>query len=227
MRIGGLLKFSLIDYPGKVAAVVFTQGCNYRCPFCHNPELVLPEQFRPVILEDEVLSFLQKRQGQVQGVVVTGGEPSIHADLPDFLHKIKSMGYLLKLDTNGSRPEVIEAVLKKGLVDFLAMDIKSSLQGYCKAAGVTPDLEMIKNSIQIIKNSGVAYEFRTTALKTIVSEADMAAIQELIGPCEKYLLKRGNLKDKVLDYNFFADKPDYTDEEWQRIQAVSRGQSSH
>src|SRR5512143_2442184 len=107
MRIGGLLKFSLIDYPGKVAAVVFTAGCNYRCPFCHNPELVLPELFNPPLSVDDILSFLEKRQGQLQGVVVTGGEPTIHNDLPEFLSRIKSLGYFVKLDTNGSRPDVL------------------------------------------------------------------------------------------------------------------------
>ena len=220
MRIGGLLKFSLIDYPGKVAAVVFTQGCNYRCPFCHNPELVLPELFTEPLLEEDVLAFLEKRKGQLQGVVVTGGEPSIHNDLPEFLRKIKSMGYLLKLDTNGSRPDVLQKILDAQLLDFVAMDIKSSLDGYCKATGVVTDLPAIKMSIKIIKDSGVQYEFRTTALKAIVSETDMAAIKDLIGPGQNYLVKRGNIKDKILDYSFFADHPDYTDEEWQRIKGL-------
>ena len=220
MRIGGLLKFSLIDYPGRVAAVVFTQGCNYRCPFCHNPALVLPELFTDPLAEDDVLAFLEKRKDQLRGVVVTGGEPSIHNDLPGFLQKIKAMGYLVKLDTNGSRPDVLQRVLDERLVDFVAMDIKSSLESYCKATGVTTDLEVIKLSIRTIKNSGVEYEFRTTALKSIVSEADMAAIKDLIGPGQNYLIKRGNIKDKILDYNFFADRPDYTDEEWQKMRAI-------
>lgn len=220
MRIGGLLKFSLIDYPGKVAAVVFTQGCNYRCPFCHNPELVLPELFGESLAEEAVLGFLEKRRGQLQGVVVTGGEPTLHNDLIVFLQKIKSMGYLVKLDTNGSRPDVLQKVLEAGLVDFVAMDIKSSPESYCKATGVSADIQSIKMSIETIKRSGVGYEFRTTALKAIFSENDMAQVQELIGPGQNYKLKRGNLKDKVLHYNFFADHPDYTDEEWAHIRAI-------
>ncbi|MBF0122766.1 MAG: anaerobic ribonucleoside-triphosphate reductase activating protein [Candidatus Omnitrophica bacterium] len=220
MRIGGLLKFSLIDYPGKVAAVVFTQGCNYRCPFCHNPALVLPELFTDPLVEEDVLAFLEKRKDQLQGVVVTGGEPSIHNDLSEFLHKIKTMGYLVKMDTNGSRPDVLQNILDAKLVDFVAMDIKSSLESYCKATGVSPDLDVIKSSIRIIKDSGVEHEFRTTALKSIVSEEDMAAIKELIGPGQNYVVKRGNIKDKILDYNFFADRPDYTDEEWLRVRTM-------
>ncbi|NTV30176.1 MAG: anaerobic ribonucleoside-triphosphate reductase activating protein, partial [Candidatus Omnitrophica bacterium] len=210
MLIGGLLKFSLIDYPGKVAAVVFTQGCNYRCPFCHNPELVLPELFREPLLVADVLEFLAKRQGQLQGVVVTGGEPTIHNDLPDFLQKIRDLGFLVKLDTNGSRPEMLREVLERRLVDYIAMDIKSSPEGYCKAIGVQPDIHSIRNTIQLIKESGVEHEFRTTALKAYLSEADMASIVQMIGQEENYKVRRGNLKGKVLDYNYFADRPDYT-----------------
>ncbi|MBF0569654.1 MAG: anaerobic ribonucleoside-triphosphate reductase activating protein [Candidatus Omnitrophica bacterium] len=217
MRIGGLLKFSLIDYPGKVAAVIFTQGCNYRCPFCHNPELVLPELFIEPILDSDIFTFLEKRKGQLQGVVVTGGEPTIHNDLPQFLQKIKAMGFLVKLDTNGSRPDVLQAVLDAKFVDFVAMDVKSSLENYCKATGAPADLEAVKMSIGIIKKAEVEHEFRTTALKTIVTDTDMAAIKERIGPGQNYIVKRGNLKDKVLDYNFFADQPDYSDEEWRKI----------
>lgn len=226
MLIGGLLKFSLIDYPGKVAAVVFTQGCNYRCPFCHNPELVLPELFTAPLPEEEVWDFLRKRRGQLQGVAITGGEPTLHKDLSEFISQIKAMGYLVKLDTNGSRPDVLQGLLQTGAVDFVAMDIKSSLSGYCKATGVQVDLRTIESSVAIIKRSGVDHEFRTTALKAIVSPEDMAAIKSLIGPAENYLVKRGNIRGKILDYNFFADRPDYTDEEWERISSFySSGES--
>lgn len=219
MRIGGLLKFSLIDYPGKVAAVVFTQGCNYRCPFCHNPELVLPQLFQEPLLVDDILEFLARRQGQLQGVVVTGGEPTIHNDLPEFLQKIKALGFLVKLDTNGSRPDVLRDLIDRRLVDYIAMDIKSSPEGYCKAAGVPLDIEIVKDAIRVIKVSGLDHEFRTTALKEILSETDMAEVASLIGKGENYKIRKGELKDKVLDFNFFADRPDYTKEEWERIES--------
>jgi pyruvate formate lyase activating enzyme len=217
MRLGGLLKFSLIDYPGKVAAVVFTQGCNYRCPFCHNPELVLPELFQEPILVDGVMEFLAKRRGQLQGVVITGGEPTLHNDLPEFLQKIKALGFFVKLDTNGSRPDVLRDLIDRRLVDYIAMDIKASPENYCKATGVPVDISIVRMSVELIKSSGVDHEFRTTAFKAVLSEADMASIALLVGPGETYTVRKGSLKDKVLDYNFFADRPDYTDEEWGRI----------
>ncbi len=219
MRIGGLLKFSLIDFPGQVAAVVFTQGCNYRCPFCHNPELVLPELFQEPLAVEEVLSFLARRQGQLQGVVVTGGEPTLHNDLPDLLQKIKALGFLVKLDTNGSRPEVLKDLISRRLVDYIAMDIKSSPESYCKAAGVPADISAVTGSVSLIRSSGVPHQFRTTAFKALLSEADMPEVAGLIGSGENYQVRRGNLKAKVLDFNFFADRPDYTDEEWDRIQS--------
>ncbi|NLE65469.1 MAG: anaerobic ribonucleoside-triphosphate reductase activating protein [Elusimicrobia bacterium] len=213
MHIGGLLKFSLIDYPGKVAAVVFTQGCNYRCPFCHNPELVLPELFHEPIPEAEVFSFLEKRRGQLQGVTVTGGEPTLHPDLIPFLQRIKSLGYLVKLDTNGSRPDVVEEIVSLGCVDYLAMDIKTSPENYCKATGVAADIEAVQRSIRIIRGSGIAHQFRTTTLKSLVAEKDLKAIQALIGPDDEYRLQAAQLKTKVLDYASLADVADYLPEE--------------
>lgn len=220
MRLGGLLKFSLIDYPGKVAAVVFTQGCNYRCPFCHNPELVLPDLFSGPLPVEEVLVFLEKRRGQLQGLVITGGEPTLHADLSDFIRAVKEKGFLVKLDTNGSRVDVLRSILEEKLVDYIAMDIKSSLSSYDHAVGVKADIESVKASIELIKTSGIEHEFRTTALKDIVSSADMVAIAALIGPGEIYNLRRCNLKGRVLDYAALADKPDYTDEEWGLMQKI-------
>lgn len=220
MRLGGLLKFSLIDYPGKISAVVFTQGCNYRCPFCHNPELVLPDLFSVPLPTEEVLSFLEKRRGQLQGVVITGGEPTLHEDLADFMRIVKEKGFLLKLDTNGSRPDVLRAVIEQKLVDYIAMDIKSSLLSYEHAVGVKVDIDAITASVKIIKASGVQHEFRTTALKDIVSDTDMIQIAALIGPGETYNLRRGNLKGKILDYPALADKPDYTDTEWLLLKRI-------
>jgi pyruvate formate lyase activating enzyme len=218
MLIGGLLKFSLIDYPGKVAAVIFTQGCNYRCPFCHNPELVLPERFNPSRDVEEVFTFLEKRRGQIQGIVITGGEPTIHHDLKDFLRRIKPMGFLIKLDTNGSNPKVLEEIIKEGLVDLFAMDIKSSLQGYARATGVAADLEAVQASIRLIKASGVKYIFRTTAVKGFVAPEDVGSIMELIGNGGVYKLQRGNLNGALLDQRLMDGPSDFPEEEWRRME---------
>jgi pyruvate formate lyase activating enzyme len=214
MLIGGLLKFSLIDYPGKVAAVIFTQGCNYRCPFCHNPELVLPELFTPAMNVDEVMAFLEQRRGQLQGVVITGGEPTLHPDLKEFIRAIKAKGFLVKLDTNGSRIDVLRDILSEKLVDLVAMDIKSSLEGYCKASGVAADLESVKASIALIKASGVDYIFRTTALKGFVSADDVRSIGALLDKPLCYKLQRGNLQGKILDRGLLDGPHDFTDKEW-------------
>lgn len=220
MLIGGLLKFSLIDYPGKVAAVVFTQGCNYRCPFCHNPELVVPELFGPSLDPQEVLGFLEKRRGQLQGVVITGGEPTLHPGLGVFLERIRSMGFLVKLDTNGSSPDILRNLLKRGLLDFVAMDIKSSWQNYCKATGVAADIEKPLDSIRILQCSGVAHQFRTTALKPVLGVEDARSVVKMLGSAERCLFRRGILESKVLDYGFFADKPEYSAEEWSEIESL-------
>ncbi len=220
MLIGGLLKFSLIDYPGKVAAVIFTQGCNYRCPFCHNPALVLPELFTPSIHVDEVMAFLQQRRGQLQGVVITGGEPTLQPDLRTFIRAIKDMGFLVKLDTNGSRVDVLKDILSEKLVDFVAMDIKSSFEKYGKAAGLSVDLASVKASIALIKASGVDYVFRTTAVKGFVAPDDLKAIGVLLDKPLRYSLQRGNLKGKVLDSGILDGPHDFLDAEWDALKEV-------
>ena len=220
MLIGGLLKFSLIDYPGKVAAVIFTQGCNYRCPFCHNPELVLPERFNPSIPVDDVMAFLTQRRGQLQGIVITGGEPTLHADLKDFIRRIKALGFLVKLDTNGSRPDVLREILQEKCVDLVAMDIKSSLVGYCKASGVSADIEAVKASIALIKASGASYLFRTTVLKNIVSYEDVEEIKVLIGGTKNYKLQRGNLSGHVLSPDILDGPGEYSDAEWEKLKQI-------
>lgn len=221
MRIGGLLKFSLIDFPGKVAGVIFTQGCNYRCPFCHNPELVLPNLFADPLDSEEVFSFFEKRKEQLQGVVITGGEPTLHDDLPLWMERFKAMGYLVKLDTNGSRPNMLKDIIQRKCVDYIAMDIKTSLFSYEKATGVAIDIEGLKASVDIIKHSGIDYEFRTTALKAFLQDEDMRFIASWMEGAKKYYVRRGNLKDKILNFNYFADMSDYTDEEWDFIKMLS------
>lgn len=185
MQIGGLQKFSLIDYPGKIAAVVFTQGCNFRCPYCHNPELVLPEFFNPVIPESIFFRFLEDRYGQIDAVVISGGEPTIHADLVDFIKAIKERGYLVKLDTNGSAPRTLETLIDKKNIDYIAMDIKAPFARYSELSGCDVPTECIATSIRLIESSGIEHEFRTTWETSTLSVRDIDAIQEYVKP-EQY-----------------------------------------
>ena len=180
MKIGGLQKFSLIDYPGKTAAVIFTQGCNMFCPYCHNPQLVYPHLYEPVLEEEEVLKFLKKRQSLLNGVVITGGEPLAHKELPDFIKKIKEIGYCVKLDTNGTRPQKLQDIINDGLIDFIAMDIKSPPEKY--SLFFNGDLDCIKKSISIIQDSGFPHMFRTTFDTDILDEEDIRKIKVLVSP---------------------------------------------
>ncbi len=180
MKIGGLTKFTLIDYPGRVAAIVFTQGCNFRCRYCHNPELVYPHLLQTSMPEEEVMSFLRRRQGTLEGVVVTGGEPTLQADLLRFLKEIKSLGYLVKLDTNGTRPEVLAEAMKQKLVDYIAMDLKAPFDKYTQITGVDFSPAVLQQSMDLIRKSGLEYEFRTTYDKEVLTDADIAQITSYV-----------------------------------------------
>jgi len=209
MEIGGLEKSTLIDYPGRIAATVFLLGCNFRCPFCYSSELVLPEKMaeQPKIAEKAFFDFLKERQGLLEGVVICGGEPTIHKDLPDYIKRIKDLGFLLKLDTNGSNPEMLRELMQDGLVDYVAMDIKAPLGAkYDLATGVKVDLDKIKESIEIIKGSGVDYEFRSTIVPSIHSKEDVIQMAKDISPAKKYYLQnfRG---EKTIDPRFEEIKP--------------------
>lgn len=179
MKIGGLVKFTLIDFPGRPAAIVFTQGCNFRCRYCHNPELVYPHLFTEPVAEEEIWSFLQRRQGTLEGVVVSGGEPTLHEDLPVFMARLKQMGYATKLDTNGGRPAMLKELIDKKLVDFIAMDLKAPLEKYALITGVETNPTVLKESMELIRQSGLEYEFRTTYDKEVLSEADIKELEEL------------------------------------------------
>jgi len=199
MKIGGLLKFSLIDYPKKVAAVIFTQGCNFRCPYCHNPELVLPERFQSVLSEEDVLAFLEKRQGQLQGVVVTGGEPTMQKDLLGFLQKIKQLDYDVKLDTNGSHPKVLKEAIHRKVVDFVAMDIKAPLEKY-KVFTLGYDYSAeIQESISVIMSSSLPYEFRTTFVKSLISDEDRSKMSALIKGVPRHRFQEFVSRKNILD----------------------------
>ena len=191
METAALVPTSLIDFPRIPSAVLFTPGCNFRCPFCHNPELVLPEKIDELkrIPEEEVFGFLRERQGFLDGVVITGGEPTIHADLVEFIERVRSLGYRVKLDTNGSRPEVLSSLLEEGLVDYLAMDLKAAPSRYSELAGVPIDTDAIKESITLIMELAPDYEFRTTVAPTMTSQ-DLEVMAKLIDGAESYWLQQ-------------------------------------
>lgn len=179
MKIAGCVRFSLCDFPGRTSAVVFTQGCNFQCPFCHNQALIAEDPVDGDLLsEDDFLEFLSGRKGQLDGVVVSGGEPTVHADLPEFLRRVKSMGFDVKLDTNGSRPEVLDRILADSLVDFVAMDVKAPLASYEKLSGIPVPVEKLERSMMTIARSGVEHEFRTTLIDALISEADVETIRQ-------------------------------------------------
>ena len=199
MIISGLQKLTLLDYPGKVACTVFTHGCNFRCPFCHNASLVT-KGADETISEEEFLSFLQKRKGILDGVCITGGEPTLQKDLPEFMHKIKQMGYSVKLDTNGYNPDVLEGIIKNGLADYIAMDIKNSAESYALTAGKENfGIDKIEKSISLIKNSGVEFEFRTTVVKPLHTEESLIGCAELIGKDCRYFLQQFKDSGELID----------------------------
>ena len=191
MTIMGLQKLTLLDYPGKLACTVFTGGCNFRCPFCHNASLVIPARFGGVMSTDEFFAFLEKRRGMLQGVCVSGGEPTLMFDLEEFITRIKSMGFLVKLDTNGSRPEVLRTLVEKGLVDYVAMDIKNSPDMYPKTVGVDGfDVSPILESAAYLMSGAVDFEFRTTVADGLHTAQDMAAIGQWLQGAKRYYLQQ-------------------------------------
>ena len=190
MRLGGLQKLTLLDYPGLVACTVFTVGCNMRCPFCQNASLVNRIEEDNLLSEEEFFSFLKKRQGILDGVCITGGEPTLQPDLKEFIAKIKSMGYKVKLDTNGSFPDKVKEILDSGNVDFVAMDLKNTLERYAETVGVPGfDTSKILESIDIIRNSGVEYEFRTTVVSPLHRPEDFGELAKLVEGSPRYFLQ--------------------------------------
>lgn len=214
LNIGGLQKSSLIDYPGKISAVVFTQGCNFRCPYCHNPELINGKWKieNGKCHEKAVLEFLKKRIGKLDGVVITGGEPTLHENLPEFIKQIKDLGFAVKLDTNGTNPEMLKQLIDEKLIDYVAMDIKAPMDKYFDIVCVKVDTDKILTSIEILKNSNVKYEFRTTVVRSQLSCADFEKIGALIQDAPKYYLQRF-LPTKILDKSFLTAET-YSDEEF-------------
>ena len=190
MIIHGLQKLTLLDYPGKVACTIFTGGCNFRCPFCHNASLVLPEQFSKPIQENEVISFLKKRKGVLDAVCITGGEPLLQPDILEFIKKIKNIGYLVKLDTNGSFPDRLKEIVSSGVIDYVAMDIKNSEKNYAKTCGLEKiDFDIIKKSVDFLLSGPIEYEFRTTAVREFHNDQAFRDITTLISGAKNYFIQ--------------------------------------
>ncbi len=217
MKIAGLQKFSLIDYPGKISAVVFTRGCNFKCPYCHNPELVLPEFYTELYPPEKVFQFFDKRKNQLDGIVITGGEPTLQNDLVDFIIETKKFGYLVKLDTNGSNPDMLEQLIRGNLIDYISMDIKAPFVKYDLVCGVKMNLATIQKSIKVIKNSDIEHVFRTTVVKHFLDYTDLIAIRESLGDDQKYVLQNFNKSDKVLNSKM-KEFEQYTDMEIKNFQ---------
>ena len=206
MIFGGFQKTDLINYPGKVASTVFTRGCNFRCPYCHNPEFVIQGSdqtyFGETYTEEEVLAFLRKRSSFLDALVISGGEPTLHSDLPSFIRKVRDMGLMVKLDTNGSRPDVLGSLLAENLLDYVAMDIKAPLEKYYLLG--FDGIKTIEESIKILDASETDHEFRTTCARAIVAEDDFRKIAGILDPDAKWYLQPFN-PAKTLD-------PAYTSE---------------
>ncbi len=188
MKIGGLQKISLIDYPGHLSAILFTQGCNFHCPYCHNPELV--QETAALIPEEEVFAFLKRRMQLLDAVTITGGEPTIHTDLISFIKRISDLGFLVKLDTNGTNPHIVRALITRKLISYVAMDIKAPLTRYGETAARPVDIDALQESIALLKSNKIPYEFRTTIVKSLITPDDFDSIGETIRGASRYYLQR-------------------------------------
>lgn len=219
VKISGLQKLTLLDFPEHTAATLFVPGCNFRCPFCHNSELLgaSPEYYD----EAEIFAFLKKRAGVLEGVCITGGEPTLYSDLDRLIEKIKALGYLVKLDTNGFLPDALKKLYAAKLLDYVAMDIKNSPERYAETSGFDPnrfDITPISESIELIKNSGVPYEFRTTVSEQLFDGQSIAGAAKLIAGADKYYLQKFVMRDTVPSKTLTAP----TDETMSRYLAIAR-----
>mgnify|MGYP005840502463 CR=1 FL=1 len=209
MKIGGFLKTSLLDYPGFISAIIWTVGCNFCCPFCYNKDLVLGNV--EFISEQEILSFLEKRKGMLEAVVITGGEPLLQEDILVFASEIKKLGYLLKIDTNGSYPEKLQELVNKKLVDYVAMDVKAPKEKYDKITGVKTDLNKIEKSIEIIKTDAPDYEFRTTFVPKLLKKEDIVKIAKWLKGAKNFYLQQFNNNPPLIS-NKFNDVSTYPED---------------
>ena len=219
MVISGLQKLTLLDYPEHTACTVFTPWCNWRCPFCHNASLVLRPDSQPLIDPEELFAFLRKRHGLLDGVAVTGGEPTLQKDLPDFLRRIKDAGFDVKLDTNGTHPAMLRQILSEGLADYVAMDIKAGRDNYPAVTGtLRPGLDAVEESAGLLMASGVAHEFRTTVVRELHTEADFEDIAQWLRGEKRYFLQSFKDSGDIIHTGFSA----CSREEMERFLAIVR-----
>lgn len=225
MLISGLQKLTLLDFPGYTACTVFTLGCDMRCPFCQNKSLVVPEYFDTGTLlpSPQVFDFLQERKGKLQGVCITGGEPTLQPDLADFIRQVRNMGYKIKLDTNGTRPETIRSLLEQDLLDYIAMDIKSDLPSYHVLSGRNIRTEILEESIEQIRNAGIPYEFRTTVIKDLHNEDTFRRIAAMLVHVTDYSLQYYQESDDVIQPGHQTP----SDEEMARYRAIMETCANH
>ncbi|MDD4902498.1 MAG: anaerobic ribonucleoside-triphosphate reductase activating protein [Patescibacteria group bacterium] len=237
MKIGGLEKLSLIDYPGEVSAVIFTIGCTFRCPFCYNPMLVLSQQGdrsgntlpqgketdqdHTPLNEDDLFLFLESRRKKLDAAVITGGEPTLQPDLPEFIRRIGALGYKIKLDTNGTDPAMLEKLLTDKLIDYLAMDLKAAPEDYPRATGTKFDFEKINQSVKLIMESGLPYEFRTTCVPGFIDAGGIEKIGELIKGADKWYLQNFKSDTDLID-NSLKGKPGFTSSEMEKFAEIGR-----
>ena len=197
MKLHGLQKMTLLDFPGCVACTVFLGGCDFRCPFCHNFELI-DGTAQPVMTDDDLIAFLETKKGLIDGVAITGGEPCLHADLPQLIERIHGAGFRVKLDTNGYHPEMLKKILEQGIVEYVAMDIKNSPEKYALTCGVDEiNMELIKQSRDLLMNGKIEYEFRTTVIRELHEKEDFEKIGEFIKGAKHYFLQRFTDRDSV------------------------------
>lgn len=217
---------SLIDFPGKIAAVAFTQGCNFRCQFCHNESLVIPEKFQSPMDEEEFFNFLVSRRGKLDAVVVSGGEPTLHVDIVEFFEKIKNLGFLTKLDTNGTRPDVLKNLCEKNLLDYVAMDVKHRFDKYDDISGVAVDISAIAASIDLIKNSGVDYEFRTTVVPHFHRADDIEAIASQLSGAKRFVIQEF-VPDHAINGNLSGENSLFSPQNRETMDALAAFCKSH
>ena len=225
MILKGLQKTTLLDYPEKLACTVFTGGCNFRCPFCHNASLVLRPSDVDEISEESFFSYVKKRKGLLDGVCITGGEPLLNHDIEDFITRLKELGFLVKLDTNGAFPDRLEALLDKGLVDYVAMDIKNSRSKYAMTAGLDGklDVSVIERSIKLITDKAPDYEFRTTVVRELHTKEDIEDIAKWLSGARRYYLQKYVDSGDILLEGYSA----YSDSEMHELIAISRKHIPH
>ncbi|MFH1412677.1 MAG: anaerobic ribonucleoside-triphosphate reductase activating protein [bacterium] len=230
MVIGGLQKFSTLDYTGYLSAIVFTQGCNFKCHFCYNPMLVWPledskiryKKSHSLVREDDFFAFLQTRKNKLDAVVITGGEPTMHHDLPEFIKKIKDLGFKIKLDTNGTNPEMLKKLLVQDLIDYFAMDFKAPLGKYQQVVGVAVDFSKILESVKIIMSSNISYEFRTTVVPGLISKDDIVPMAEIIKGADKWFLQSFHSVHDLVDQSLKGARS-YTEAELEKMAELANG----